>query len=73
MVITSLPRDSHSKGDREPEDWPGGLIFRSRVSAVWCLVRAFRFGWQVQEICPPSSVIDSVLVPSCPRALLSSI
>jgi hypothetical protein len=37
IVITSLPRDSHSKGDRKPEDWPGAFLpgLGSRPSGVW--------------------------------------
>jgi hypothetical protein len=37
IVITSLPRDSHSKGDRKPEDWPGAFLPGpgSRPSGVW--------------------------------------
>ena len=37
IVITSLPRDSHSKGDRKPEDWPGAFLpgLGSRPSGPW--------------------------------------
>jgi len=33
-------------GDRKPDDWLGGYIFRSRVSAVGYQVQVFRFGYR---------------------------
>ena len=60
IVITSHPRDSHSKGDRKPEDWPGHLF---RVSGLGHQVpgSGVQVQAQVREIRPLSSAIDSVI------------
>ena len=60
IVITSHPRDSHSKGDRKPEDWPGYLF---RVSGLGRQVpdSGVKVQAQVREIRPLSSAIDAAL------------
>ena len=60
IVITSLPRDSHSKGNRRPDDLWGSPFsgLGSRPSGAWFRCSGSGAG---QEFCHPSSVIDSAI------------